>query len=115
MAASFSLKAESIAAFAVSFLVATGLSLLIAVVPDVLALSNAAFVVTELSLIAVKAFALSTLTFSIAAAFSSAVAFVLALISAILSSAALLTASIAGCLFKLVNSDKGFVSVEPSL
>ena len=115
MAASFSLKAESIAAFAVSFFVATGLSLLIAVVPDVLALSNAAFVVTELSLIAVKAFALSTLTFSIAAAFSSAVAFVLALISAILSSAALLTASIAGCLFKLVNSDKGFVSVEPSL
>ena len=89
--------------------------MLIAVVPDVLALSNTAFVVTELSLIAVKAFALSAVTFSIAAAFSSAVAFVLALISAILSSAALLTASIAGCLFKLTYSDKGFVSVEPSL
>ena len=115
IAASFSLKAVSIAAFAVSFFVATGLSLLIAVVPDVLALSNAAFVVTELSLIAVKAFVLSALTFSIAAAFSSAVAFVFELISAILSWAALLTASIAGCLFKLVNSDKGFVSVEPSL
>ena len=69
MAASFALKAESIAAFAVFFFVTTGLSLLIAVVPDVLALSNAAFVVTELSLIAVKAFALSALTFSIAAAF----------------------------------------------
>ena len=115
IAASFSLKAVSIAAFAVSFFVTTGLSLLIAVVPDVFALSNAVFVVTELSLIAVKAFALSSLTFWIAATFSSAVAFILALISAILSSAALLTASIAGCLFKLVNSDKGFVSVEPSL
>ena len=115
IAASFSLKAVSIAAFAVSFLVTTGLSLLIAVVPDVFALSNAAFVVTELSLIAVKAFALSALTFSIAAAFSSAVAFVFELISAILLSAAVLIASIAGCLFKLTYSDKDFVSVEPSL
>ena len=89
--------------------------MLIAVVPEVFALSNAVFVVTELSLIAVKAFVLSALTFWIAAAFSSAVAFVFLLISAIFSSAAWLTASIAGCLFKLVNSDKGFVSVEPSL
>ena len=115
IAASFSLKAVSIAAFAVSFFVTTGLSLLIAVVPDVFALSNADFVVTELSLIAVKAFALSALTFWIAVAFSSAVAFVFELISAILLSAAVLIASIAGCLFKLTYSDKGFVSVEPSL
>ena len=115
IAASFSLKAVSIAAFAVSFFVATGLSLLIAIVPDVFTLSNADFVVTELSLIAVKAFVLSALTFWIAVAFSSAVAFVFELISAILLSAAVLIASIAGCLFKLTYSDKGFVSVEPSL
>ena len=115
MAASFSRKAVSIAAFAVSFLVTTGLSFLMAVVPDVFALSKAVLVVKFASLIAVTAFVLSALTFLIAAAFSSAVAFVFPLISAILASAARFTASIAGCLLRLINSESGFLSTDPSL
>ena len=87
----------------------------IAVVPASFALSNSAFVVTLASLIAVNAFSLSAFTLAIAAAFSSSVAFGVELIAAIFSVAAVFTASIAGCLSKLTNSDNLRLSVEPSL
>ncbi len=66
---------------------------------------------------AANAFSLSAFTLAIAACFSSSVALgsVLALISAILSSAALFTASIAGCLSSFTTLVKGTLSVDPSL
>ena len=106
-------NAASIAFLASSFLATTGLSAAIAVVPDSLAVSNASFAVA--SLMAVNAFSLSAFTLAIAAAFSSSVAFGVALIAAIFSVAAVFTASIAGCLSNLVKSDNGLTSLEPSL
>ncbi len=66
---------------------------------------------------AANAFSLSAFTLAIAACFSSSVVLgsVIALISAILSSAALFTASIAGCLSRVTNSDNGLLSVDPSV
>ncbi len=115
ISASLAFRASSIAAFAASFFIVIGLSLLIAKSPSPFAKSNASFVVIFTSPIAVKAFSLSAFTFAIASAFSSAVASRLELISTILLSAASLIASIAGCLFKVMNSDKNLVSIEPSL
>ena len=109
------MRAASTSALAAAFFATTGLSPAIAVVPAFWALSIASFVVTLASLIATNALSLSAFTLAIAAAFSSSVAFGVLLISAILSSAALLTALIAGCLSKLTNSDKALLSVEPSL
>ena len=115
IASAFALRAASTSALAAAFFATTGLSPAIAVVPAFWALSIASFVVTLASLIATNALSLSAFTLAIAAAFSSSVAFGVLLISAILSSAALLTALIAGCLSKLTNSDKALLSVEPSL
>ena len=115
IASAFALRAASTSAFAASFFATTGLSAAIAVVPAFFALSNSAFVVTLASLIVLRAFSLSAFTFAIAAAFSSSVAFGVLLISAILFSAALLTASRAGCLLRLTNSESGFLSTDPSL
>ena len=115
IASAFALRAASTSALAESFFVTTGLSAAIAVEPASFALSNSTFVVTLALLIAATAFSLSAFTFAIAAAFSSSVAFGVLLISEILSSAALLTASIAGCLLRLTNSESGFLSTDPSL
>ena len=113
IASSLALRAVSTSAFAASFLATTGLSAEIAVVPDSLAVSRVVFVVA--SLIAVKAAVLSAFTLAIAAAFSSSVAFGVALMAAIFSVAAVFTASIAGCLSSLVKSVNGLTSLEPSL
>ena len=113
IASSLALRAASTSAFAASFFATTGLSAEIAVVPDSLAVSRVVFVVA--SLIAVKAAVLSAFTLATAAAFSSSVAFGVALIAAIFSVAAVFTASIAGCLSNLVNSANDFLSTEPSL
>ena len=113
IASSLALRAVSTSAFAASFLATTGLSAQIAVVPDSLAVSRVVFVVA--SLIAVKAAVLSAFTLAIAAAFSSSVAFGVALMAAIFSVAAVFTASIAGCLSSLVKSVNGLTSLEPSL
>ena len=115
MAASLDFRASSIAAFAAAFFIVIGLSLLIAKSPSPFAKSNASFVLIFTSPIAVKAFSLSAFTFAIASAFSSAVASRFELISTILLSAASLIASMADCLFKVMNSDKDLVSIEPSL
>ncbi len=115
IASAFALRATSTSAFAASFFATTGLSAAIAVVPASFALSNSAFVVTLASLIVLRAFSLSAFTLAIAAAFSSSVAFGVLLISAILFSAALLTASRAGCLLRLTNSESSFLSTDPSL
>ena len=115
IALAFAWRAASTSALAAAFLATTGLSPAIAVVPAFWALSIASFVVTLASLIAATAFSLSAFTLAIAAAFSSSVAFGVLLISAILFSAAWLTAVIAGCLSKDTNSDNLRLSVEPSL
>ena len=88
---------------------------MIAVVPAVLAVSNASFVVTSGFAISSRAFFLSAFTLSIAACFSSSVAFGVLLISSILASAAFSTASIAGCLSRVTNSDNDLVSLDPSV
>ena len=113
IASSLALRAASTSAFAAAFLATTGLSAAIALVPAFLAVSRAVFVVA--SLIAVNAFSLSAFTLATAAAFSSSVAFGVALIAAIFSVAAVFTASIAGCLSNLVKSVNGLTSLEPSL
>ena len=115
IASALALRAASIAALASAFFETTGLWLAIAVVPLFWASFNASLVVTFASLIAVNAFSLSAFTLATAAAFSSSVAFGVELIAEIFSVAAVFTASIAGCLSKVTNSDNGFLSVDPSV
>ena len=110
---SLAFNASAIAFLAASF--ATGFTFATSVVPAVLAASTASFVVTSGFAISARAFSLSAFTFAIAAVFSASVAFGVLLMAAIWASAAFSTASIAGCLSRVTNSDNGFLSVESSV
>ena len=113
ISASLAFNASSIAFLAASF--ATGFTFAISPVLAVLAASTASFVVTSGFAISARAFSLSAFTFAIAAVFSASVAFGVLLIAAIWASAAFSTASIAGCLSRVTNSDNGLLSVDPSV
>ena len=96
-----------------AFSFATGFTFATASVPSVLAPSTAVLFVA--SSILPNAAVLSSFTLAIALSFSACDKLALSVIALILLSASVVTASIAGCLSKVTNSDNGLVSFEPSV